>query len=644
MNGPTYTPPVPESGKPGKVLLVLFGLSAVVGLVFFLTRSRRGHGEPVFPMDSDPRLTFATPYRNVRPEVAYTGDEACTSCHATQAETFRHHPMGRSLTPVATADALERYDSQGRNPFQVQDSQYLVERRGARVFHRETHLDAQAKPVCEKEAEIRFVLGSGHKGRAYLIDHGGYLFQSPISWYSQKGVWDLAPGYESHNRHFGRMVQTDCLFCHSNRVEPVPGSFNHYREPTFRGYAIGCERCHGPGALHVALRQHGEPAVGFDNTIVNPAHLEPALREAVCQQCHLQGDSPVIRRGRQLFDYRPGLPLHLFVAVFVRPPELTDNHRAVSHVQQMYASRCFQASQGQLGCISCHDPHVLPAREERAAYYRSRCLSCHTETSCTLAPPVRRQKNKEDACTSCHMPRTGNLNIAHTAETDHHILRETGTSHLAASWSGMEELPLIPFHTELADPKDGDAARDLGLALISQAEHRPPDGLQLRLVELAFPLLKASVRHTPDDAPAQHALAIALRIRGEKEQGLAALEMALATAPRREVSLVEAAALAAALGRDTIARDYWQRALAVNPWSAAIHAALAKFLGAHQRWDEAVEHCQKALQLDPSDLETRMLAVRCYRSLGQQDRARAEFDRVIRFQPPIRGQGDKVTR
>ena len=77
----------------------------------------------------------------------------------------------------------------------------------------------------------------------------------------------------------------------------------------------------------------------LDDTIVNPRRLEPALREAVCQQCHLQGRLRIQRRGREPFDFRPGLPLHLFWSVFVQPPEATRDRKAVTHVEQMMASR-----------------------------------------------------------------------------------------------------------------------------------------------------------------------------------------------------------------------------------------------------------------------------------------------------------------
>ena len=50
----------------------------------------------------------------------------------------------------------------------------------------------------------------------------------------------------------------------------------------------------------------------------------------------------------------------------------------------------YAASEGQLGCISCHDPHRLPEPSTKAAYYRERCLECHEKKGCAL-PVAQRQ-------------------------------------------------------------------------------------------------------------------------------------------------------------------------------------------------------------------------------------------------------------
>src|SRR5262249_5196707 len=129
------------------------------------------------------------------------------------------------------------------------------------------------------------------------------------------------------------------------------------------------------------VRGHEAEKTGVpDYTIVNPRRLEPGLREAVCEQCHLQGTMRVLHVGRGVFDYRPGLPLYPFWSIFELPAEQGVSQRAVGHAEQMPASRCFTASAGHLGCISCHDPHQLPDPVEKVTYYRQRCLTCHTKS------------------------------------------------------------------------------------------------------------------------------------------------------------------------------------------------------------------------------------------------------------------------
>ena len=256
-----------------------------------------------------------TRWKNARLEVKYVGDAECARCHEEIAETYRRHPMGRSLAPVtkSTAPGVDRSD--GTVVFDAGFFRYSIEDRDGRLIHKESVRDEAGRVVAEVENEVKYALGSGTRGVSFLLEHEGRLFQSPIAWYEQKKRWDLSPGYLQRNRHFDREIEPQCLFCHANQVEPMELTVNQYKEPIFRGHSIGCERCHGPGGLHA----RGQELVGDqDLTIVNPRHLEPALREAVCEQCHLQGDYRIERLGRTAFDYRPGLPLSTFITVLER--------------------------------------------------------------------------------------------------------------------------------------------------------------------------------------------------------------------------------------------------------------------------------------------------------------------------------------
>ena len=63
--------------------------------------------------------------------------------------------------------------------------------------------------LTDLAAEVQFAVGSGQRGRAYLIDHDGYLFASPLTWYPTKNSWDLSPGYEKRNARFTRSAGSE---------------------------------------------------------------------------------------------------------------------------------------------------------------------------------------------------------------------------------------------------------------------------------------------------------------------------------------------------------------------------------------------------------------------------------------------------
>ena len=94
----------------------------------------------------------------------------------------------------------------------------------------------------------------------------------------------------------------------------------------------------------------------------------------------------------------------------------------LEHYYSMTLSKCYRGSGGKLGCISCHDPHVEPSREEAAAYFRNKCMACHSEKSCTLAPDVRQHQQPADDCAGCHMRKRDVQEISHSSITNHRIL------------------------------------------------------------------------------------------------------------------------------------------------------------------------------------------------------------------------------
>jgi predicted CXXCH cytochrome family protein len=308
----------------------------------------------------------------------------------------------------------------------------------------------------------------------------GFLVESPLSWYAARAQWDLSPGYDRPGHGgFERPIGNQCLFCHVGQFETEGQSFHRFRitEPT-----IGCERCHGPGELHVARwvkddadsDLHGEA----DDTIVNPRRLSRDLAESVCQQCHLTGTLMVLARGRKLTDYRPGLPFQ-DVQLIYQQTGAGRNMTVTGHVEQLHQSPCYQKS-GSLTCTTCHDPHGFPRPKERVAYYRAACLGCHAKGSCKVDPARREKESPANSCIQCHMP-AGRINIPHLAFSHHRIgihRDEDGRGPTASADLPGGGEALEPFH-DLSRLGPLDRKRGLGLAYAKSASHQPgPQAMQ----------------------------------------------------------------------------------------------------------------------------------------------------------------------
>ena len=271
-------------------------------------------------------------------------DPRCVSCHPQQVKTYAATEMGRSVSKP-TVEAVPRQQFLHR----ASGTEFEAEWRSRTLVHTLVRGSRKAEYVPA------WAIGSGNAGKSYLIRIGDSLFQSPISWYSTRKAWDLSPGFEHDQQpDFYRPVTADCLFCHAGDTRPREGTLNRYLDPPFEPAAIGCSRCHGDTSAHIAAPGKGN--------IINPARLDPARRDAVCEQCHLSGEARIPNAGKKFADFRPGMLVEQVFSVYV--DEGTGDPKGlkvVSHVEQMARSRCYTESGTRLWCGTCHDPHSQPS-------------------------------------------------------------------------------------------------------------------------------------------------------------------------------------------------------------------------------------------------------------------------------------------
>ena len=396
--------------------------------------------QAVKPRASGKHASGAAVFRNTAPGVRYVGSQTCKLCHFAIYQKFSRTDMGNAT--AAPGAILERgWLPQAVDIFNEKyNRHYQVFARDSRVFESEYALDSAGHEIFRHTEELKYIVGTGENGATPMVRRGDYLFQAPLSYYSARKAWDLSPNYEVRDLGFSLPVTSDCIGCHAGSTQPVKGREALYRDPPVLEFGISCERCHGPGEIHVRERSAGTPVRGeIDRSIVNPARLPNWLADNICMSCH-EGDIRSLQAEKTEADFRPGTPLNNTVVILKAPVDpRAEQSPLLEHYYSMTLSKCYRSSDGKLGCQTCHDPHVQPSSEEAPAYFRARCLTCHTEKSCSLDMQTRLSQSPQDGCTLCHMTKQPALTVSHSTLTDHRITR-----------TGDEPYPEAAFKPTLA--------------------------------------------------------------------------------------------------------------------------------------------------------------------------------------------------
>ncbi len=415
---------------PKKVHIFLSVTIALVGLLKFCDTPHTKSVTEIPKKDS-------SLYLNHSDSAKYVGMNTCKLCHQDIYNTFIKTGMGKSLglatkeksaADFSNASIYDKFSDMHYKAFWDKDSLYFKEYR------------LQGKDTVHSRTEqVNFIIGSGQHTNSHLQNVNGYFNQMPMTFYTQKKHWDLPPGFENgFNTHFSRKIGLECMSCHNGYPNFVLGSENKYISiPT----GIDCERCHGPGSIHVAQRQTGakvDTSKFIDYSIVNPAKLSIDRQFDLCQRCHLQGNA-VLKEGKSFYDFKPGQKLSDFISVFLpKYKNADDEFIMASHADRLKQSACFIKSYEKIQnknslkpykeamtCITCHNPHVS-VKETNTNVFNDACNNCHqsskvsSEQLLALQATHRQLKNWNN-CVSCHMPLSGSIDIPHVSVHDHYI-------------------------------------------------------------------------------------------------------------------------------------------------------------------------------------------------------------------------------
>ncbi len=395
----------------------------------------------------------ASHFLNLQDSTRYVGMQTCRSCHQDVYDTFIHTGMGKSFDHATLEKSAARFGKHALVYDKKSDFYYKPYFQDSILYIKEFRLE-NGDTIHQRTEKISYIVGSGQHTNSHILNFNGYIFQAPITYYTQEERWDMAPGFNRENQRFSRLLTTECITCHNHFPAPVEGSMNKYEAMPS---GIECERCHGPGEIHVKEKLAGElvdTSQNIDYSIVNPRHLPRDLQMDLCQLCHLQGIA-VAEEGKTFFDFKPGMKLSEVMNVFL--PRYTDSHEKfimASQADRLRMSPCYLQSQ-DLTCITCHNPHQSVTTTNQTQYNNT-CINCHQEKKCTEQTAKRLAIN--DNCVSCHMPKTGSIDIPHVNITDHYISKTTVQS--------QESIP---------EKEKKAIAKFLGLQILTKDKPSPQD-------------------------------------------------------------------------------------------------------------------------------------------------------------------------
>jgi predicted CXXCH cytochrome family protein len=616
-----------------------------------------------------------TPRELAIAKARYVEPAMCAGCHPKVWATYRQTGMARSFYHPTR----ESTGGTGRKPVgyfhKPSESYFTMFERDGRFYQGRYQIGFDGKETNRIEKQIDYVIGSGNHVRTYLHRTGrNTLVELPLAWYAEGGSWAMNAGYDRPDHAgFSRNVTYGCMFCHNGIGEVPNASSEPGAEPVFPAKlseGIDCQRCHGPGSLHVETAQRAGSALEkIRAAIVNPAHLSADRELEVCMQCHLETTSfplpnSIVRYDRGPFSYTPGEPLADFMIHFDQAAGKgrTDKFEIAGSAYRLRQSACYLKSGGALRCTTCHNPHDIPRGETAGRHYTEVCRDCHAAPFNQLVAAGKHTQSSD--CVSCHMPKRRTDDAVHVVMTDHYIQRRKPARDLLAPLPERIETDENAYRGEVVLyyppklPNDADSELYTAVAQVSQNSNLT-DGIRrlttaidqyhpermefyLQLADAlksdgqmakALPLYEEAVRRKPDSLIALQRLGFSLRASGQHARAAEVLKKALELSPADAASWHQLGLNALAQGSRSDAVAAFEKAVALDPDMSEAWNSLGGTSLETGDLARAVAAFREAVRIQPNYAEARSNLANALSSAGNFPEARYEFEMAIKYKP-----------
>ena len=392
----------------------------------------------------------------------------CQTCHPEQYDSWHrsyHRTMTQAAAPTSVLgdfDDVTLEDRGYRWRLERRGDQFWVEMPDPVWFDEPAAFVRSVRPdwpdsAPQIEARVVMTTGSHHMqnywirrpagAEAVLDPDNGAFVQLPWVWLIAEERW--IPNQDSFLRPPSAALQgatpwnATCSQCHSVGARPGVSALEGRFDTRVVELGVACEACHGPAMEHVRryrspLRRYAarlrvlRDSDASDETIVNPAKLEPPRSIEACAQCHSFGEwADQQAYGSSGVPFRPGdvLADHRSVFRFTTDPDdplmaemlasdafsLTGNFWRDGTIR--VAGREYNGlsedphlEESELTCLTCHSMHGYEAAGDQLdpeALANRACLGCHEVYGHAISEHTRHAPDSSGSeCMNCHMPRT----------------------------------------------------------------------------------------------------------------------------------------------------------------------------------------------------------------------------------------------
>jgi len=336
----------------------------------------------------------------------FAGAAACGKCHAEQQRRWSQSRHSKMVQPASAAGVKGDFT---RGPIQLRGAPYRVLQRDGAWYITESYLTG--KP---QEHRVDYTLGNRRIQHYLTTLPDGRVIVLPPSWDILRKDWFHNLDIADPDETTGVIVQVwnkGCYGCHVSQEEKNFDAAAGEYKTTWLDFGTNCERCHGPGAGHVAQYSAAKPPQGPARDIVLQTRLDATRNTMVCGQCHSFRDIYVngFTAGSDYYDFF--LPILEYNQPADKDPAYWPDGRTRRFSNDafgLWQSECFL--KGGVTCVACH----INAHEteiERNPQLRpdatALCTRCHEAVGKAVPAHTHHvEASAGSACVECHMPRT----------------------------------------------------------------------------------------------------------------------------------------------------------------------------------------------------------------------------------------------